>query len=327
MNIQRCKKIIFAAKKDARIIEEDFSLDPGEDEITGKTLVSVVSSGSETGGYMDYFGGTVYPCDTGYANVAEVKAVGTAVKGLRPGDMVFSQAPHREFIRLKEEDTVVVPAGMTAEHAVLARFPAVSMTTLIKTKIKPTENVVVAGLGIIGLMCAQVMRRCGYPVYCVDPAPLRRSIAEKHGVENTFASFEELAGTGAAFGLCIDCSGNDDATLALVKLVRKGGEVALVGVPWRATSGTVVNELFRMIFTGYVTLYSGWEWSIPKRPLPFLPDSNFKSFALAMDWIHRGEIKVEDIYETRRPEECVEVYREISEGRLGKTCALFDWRI
>ncbi|MDR1530902.1 MAG: zinc-binding alcohol dehydrogenase [Clostridiales bacterium] len=326
METWRNKKIIFAAKQDARLVEEEWDPRPAEGEITGRMLFSVISSGSETGGYMDYFGGASYPCPTGYAGVLEVLEAGGGARGLKKGDVVFAQARHQLFARIDAALAVPVPVGMPTQLAVMARFPAVSMTTLVKTAVKPTEPVIVTGLGVIGLMCAQVMKRCGYPVYAVDPSPSRRAMASACGIANTAAAMDEFGFLKGNAGLGIDCSGSDDAVLSLIRMVRKGGEVSLVGVPWRATSGVVVNELFRAVFNGYVTVYSGWEWSLPLHSGSFAPNSSFNNFAVAMEWIRRGEIAAEGIYALRPPEECADVYRSLSEGWDEKVCVMFDWR-
>jgi NADPH:quinone reductase-like Zn-dependent oxidoreductase len=111
---------------------------------------------------MDYFGGTVYPVDTGYAVVMEVLEVGEGVVNVEAGDLVLAQAPHHTFNRVKDDSIVKVPRGILPEHAVIGRFPAISMTSMIHTHIRPTEPVIVTGLGVVGLLCAQVMQHCGY---------------------------------------------------------------------------------------------------------------------------------------------------------------------
>jgi threonine dehydrogenase-like Zn-dependent dehydrogenase len=319
------KKVMFAAERQAELWEEIFDPEPQPGEVSARTLVSVISTGSETGGYMNYYGGGEYPCATGYAAVLEVLKTGAGVTAIKPGDRVFAQTAHRLYARFPAGEAVPVPAGMPAEHAVLGRFPAVSMTTMLKTAVRPTEPVVVTGLGVVGLCCAQMMQHCGYTVHAADPNPARRQTARECGVANTAAGLEELGALKGVCGLGIECSGNDNATLGLINLVRKGGEVSLVGVPWRSTSTVLVNELFRSVFGGYVTVYSGWEWSLPLHEAAFLPNSSFRSFATAIEWIRSGAIKVEGIYEKRSPADCATVYQSLAKGESEKTCVLFDW--
>ena len=326
MILEKNRKIVFEYQKKASLVEEIFENELSQNEMIAKTIVSVVSTGSEIGGYMDYYGGMQYPCPTGYAGVLEVLKTGSGINNFRPGDLIFSQSPHQEYVRIKEDEAVHIPTGMKPEHAVLGRFPAVSMTTMINTKIRPTEPVIVTGLGIIGLMCAQMMQCCGYNVYAVDPLEKRRITANMCGLKNTFSSLSELSSMTGNFGLGIECSGNDNATMDLLKILRKGGELSLVGVPWRSTADIKVNQLFRDIFNSYVTIYSGWEWSLPLHDQDFQPNSNFRSFITAMEWINDGKINVEGIYEVHNPKGCCKVYDSLSKGLTEKTCVLFDWQ-
>ena len=323
------KKIIFTKRARAELLCEPAEQAPGIGEICGRTLVSVISSGSESGGYMDYFGGNAYPCATGYAAVLEITRVGQNVEGFTEGDLVFAEASHQLHQTVPAERAVKLPKGMRPEHAVLSRFPAVSLTSLIETPIRPTEPVVVSGLGIVGLMCAQLARHFGYPVYAVDPVASRRDTAIRCGVEASFASIDALdapAGMKGKFGLALECSGNDHATLGLVPMLRKGGELSLIGVPWRQTSDVSAHELFRQIFIGYVHVRSGWEWSLPRQSQDFLPNSTALNFATSMRLIHEGAIRVEGTYGLHRPQDCNALYQTIAAGKLETTCAMFDWR-
>lgn len=320
------KKIQFIRKAEAQLLHEPIRIAPAKNEIAGRTLVSVVSSGSETGGYMDFFESVQYPVATGYAAVIEVTETGSDVNDYKPGDVVFAEAPHQLYQTVLAERAVKVPDTMPAEHAVLTRFPAISMTSLLETRIKPTEPAIVTGLGIVGLMCAQILKHCGYNVYTVDPSASRRDTAAACGIKHTAASLEELADLHGIFGLAMECSGNDHATIGLVHSIRKGGEIYLIGVPWKQTSDMAAHELFKAIFTGYVHLSSGWEWSLPRETKDFLPNSTNHSFQTAMRWIAGGALHVDGIYRLYSPGNCNAVYTAIAQGKLDTTCAIFDWR-
>jgi threonine dehydrogenase-like Zn-dependent dehydrogenase len=293
------------------------------DEIISKTVVSVVSPGSESGGFMDYLGISHFPYVTGYAAVSEVLAAGEDA-GFAPGDLVFSQHPHQQYQRIQAKDAVRLPKGIAPEAAVLSRFPAVSMTTLVNTKIKPVEPVAVIGLGIIGLMCAQVLRHCGYTVFAADPVPARRETAAHCGILHTFASVKEIEKESC--GIVFECSGSEIAMMDSLACIRKGGELSLIGVPWRKSSDISMHELLRQIFYGYITVYSGWEWSIPLHSADFLPYSCIGNLAKAMEWIQDGAIRTEGIYETYLPADCERLYTSIADHTFNATCAVFDWR-
>ncbi len=325
MEMNRC--VQFVGRQKAELVSCEWKDQaPTAEEIVGRTIVSLISSGSERGGYMDYSGEAVYPMSTGYAAVMEVLATGQGVESVKKGDLVFTPAPHAALQRVRQSDVVPVPEGMKPEHAVIGRIPAIAMTSLIETAIRPTEPVAVTGLGIVGLMCAQVMQHCGYEVFATDPTANRRAVAESCGLTHVLSSLDEVPGIKGRIGLGLECSGMEEAAVSLLESLRKGGELSLIGVPWYRSTDLDAHTLLRKIFYGYVHLHSGWEWSLPRRPSEFLPNSNFGSFLKAMEWIRDGHIRVEGIYQLESPRYCDKVYGEIAAGRLEKTCALFDWR-
>ena len=319
--------VIFTQRQKAELIASPFQEDPDPDEIIGQTVVSVISNGSETGGFMGYGGSEgLYPCETGYANILKVIRTGSRVTGIVPGDLVFSLTPHKLYNRVAARDVFLVPDGILPEKAALCRFPAVSMTAFLHSDIKPTEPVLVSGLGIVGRMCAQVMQRCGFPVYATDPNEKRQEIARSCGLKHVGPDVKSFGLPEKCAGLGMDCSGNDQAILSLIPYIRQLGQLALVGVPWRQTSDLSAHELLRQIFYSYLRVYSGWEWSLPRHSGEFNPNSNLRSMRTALDWIADGSIVTDGIYELFSPEECSSLYPAIAAGKLEKPCAVFDWR-
>src|SRR5689334_8047017 len=84
-----------------------------ETQIAGKTLVSVLSPGTELAAYRGdppLRPGNPYPRLVGYCNVASVLAAGSAVSDLRPGDRVITFQSHRSaFICAASEVVARVP--------------------------------------------------------------------------------------------------------------------------------------------------------------------------------------------------------------------------
>ena len=319
--------VIFTQRQKAELIALPFTDTPGEGEIIGKTVVSVISNGSETGGFMGYGGGEgLYPCETGYANILRVTQVGENVEDIHPGDLVFSLTPHKLYNKAAAKDVFLIPEDIAPEKAALCRFPAVSMTAFLHSRIKPTEAVMVSGLGIVGLMCAQVMQRCGFPVYAFDLDEKRQQTARECGLKHVSASTASFGLPEKSVGLAIDCSGNDQAILSVIPYIRQLGELALVGVPWRPTSDVTAHELLRQIFYSYLHVYSGFEWSIPRYSGDFDPNSNMRSIQTALEWIRDGSIVTDGIYKLFTPQECSVLYPNIAAGKLEKPCAIFDWR-
>jgi len=322
--INQCVK--FVSKGKAELLTEELQYGKLEGtKILGKTIISLISSGSEAGGYMADFKPEQYPMETGYAAIIEVIEVGDMVSNVSVGDKLFASVPHSLYNIVDINDTVPMLDGMKPEEAVLCRFPAVSMTSLLKTGIRPIEPALVTGLGVVGLMCAQLLQHFGYPVYAVDPGENRRKTAVECGLRHVYASVDEIPVKGR-IGFAVECSGAEQAIHSSVDVLRKGGEIALVGVPWYRGTDMFAHDLLQKIFYGYVTISSGWEWSIPKHPMDFFPSSNYGNFAVCMQLIKDGDLKVQDIYETLSPVDCDGAYQSIINKTTSKTCIIFDWK-
>jgi L-iditol 2-dehydrogenase len=100
-----------------------------------------------------------------------------------------------------------------------------------------SETVVVSGGGNIGLCAAAAARGMGARVILIDPLPLRRSAAEKIGVDATVdpsagdsvAKVLALTG-GRGADLVIEASGHDASLAAVFDYARTGGRITFVGI-------------------------------------------------------------------------------------------------
>ena len=318
--------VIFTHKGHAQLLESNMPEKAMGSEVLGRTIVSVISNGSETGGFMAYPGSeNIFPTETGYANIMEVIDIGDEVDDIVPGDYVFTLTHHRLYNKAKQEDIIKVPNQAPPEKAVLCRFPAVSMTAFLLSSVKPTEPALVLGLGVIGLMCAQVLKKCGYTVYCTDISESRRTIAQKCGLDHVASEISQLGIVEKSIGLCIDCTGNDEAIISSIPYIRYYGELMLVGVPWLKTSDLSAHDFFHQIFYSYLHVISGFEWGLPRNSSEFVPNSNMHSMETAMQWILDGSIKTDGIYTLYDPRDCTSLYPAIAAHNIPTPCCIFDW--
>ncbi len=297
----------------------------GPSEVMGRTLASAVSAGTEMAAAYQ---GSRFPATPGYAAVFQVEAVGSEVADLRPGDRAFCMGPHRSFQRAPRENVVPLPAGLPPEVGVFARLMGVTMSTLTTTTARPPELVVVTGLGIIGHLGARILRHCGYDVIACDPSAGRRALAERAGLRRVLPAVPvddpEVAGR---VGLVLECSGHEAAVLDGCRVVRKRGEVVLVGVPWQRRTDLTAHTLLDAVFHRYAVLRSGWEWEVPAHPTDFLANSLYGNFAAALRWLAEGSIGVDGLSSLVSPREAQRVYQDLLHGRWESLTAVFDWRL
>lgn len=297
----------------------------GATQVEGHTLVSLISPGTELNwGYRN----GPFPNTQGYAAVLEVERVGAGVVGVAPGDRVFAQGQHQSWQRVEATETRPVPDGLPSEVAVFCRLMGITMATLTTTSARPPDKVIVTGLGIVGLLGALVFDSTGYGVIACDPDGWRCTLAKARGlpvvVDRVPLNDPTLCGDT---GLALECSGTEAAVLDLCRVVRRGGEVVLVGVPWRRTSDLPAHDLLHAIFHQYAIVRSGWEWELPLQPQEFRRGSIYGNFAAAMAWLAEGRVNVDGLYGVVSPRECQEAYQDLLHHRGRVLTHVFDWSI
>ncbi|OMQ40144.1 zinc-binding dehydrogenase [Ensifer sp. 1H6] len=310
---------------------EDLPLKAGE--VRGRTLYTLVSQGTELG----WASGDAFPIRPGYAAVFRVDEVAGDVVGLRPGELRFAMGAHRATQTHLARHTLPLPADLDPGTATLARLMGVSMTTLMTTMARPGDRVVITGAGPVGLLAAHLFNISGYRVTVVDPDERRRAQLARSGLsdcrERMPLGDDAFAGRVA---LVVDCSGHENAILEGCRLVRRLGEVVMVGVPWRKWTDASAHDLMNAVFFNLATLRSGWEWEIPMHAHCFqweellagynnASHSVFSGFSLALDWLAEGRIPLDGLIRQVVPNNPSSLYSDIAAKRIEEPFIVLDW--
>lgn len=324
MSSQQEHAVTITAPERAELLPVERDARPlGPREVTGRTLASLISAGTELAGAYQ---GTSFPRVPGYAAVFEVEALGSEVADLRVGERVFCMGPHRSYQRVTREQALPVPDGLPPEQAVFARMMSVSMSTLTTTTARPPAQVLVTGLGLVGHLAAKIFASCGYAVTACDPSAARRQIAEASGIRRVLPAVPlEEPGFSGEVALALECSGHEQGALDGCRLVRKRGEVVLIGTPWQRRTDLTAHELLHAVFHRYVTLRSGWEWELPLHPTEFRHGSITGSLTAALRWLAEGRVQVEGLYEPVAPGEAQRTYQDLMHQRMERLAVVFDW--
>ncbi len=316
--------IAFTASETAELVTREDAGELGPAQVRGRSIVTLMSPGTELSGS---YTGEHFPFYPGYAAVFEAEETGAEVTGIAPGQLLFCMGKHQSMQQTEAAATVPVPENLPPEQAVLARLMGVSMTALATTRARPGDKVLVTGLGPVGHLAAHISRRCGYQVMASDPIESRRAALDGSGIEPVWEKIPaEDPAVADQPALVIECSGHEQAVTDACRVVMKGGEVVMVGVPWRRQTDIMAHEILNLVFHRYIYLRSGWEWELPRHPGPFQPRSIFGNYRAALRWLAEGSIPVEDHLQLAPPADAQAAYQDNLHKRNTALFTLFDWR-
>jgi 2-desacetyl-2-hydroxyethyl bacteriochlorophyllide A dehydrogenase len=305
----RSGRIVFKAPKQAKIEETEVPT-PSSDEVLVKTLITLISTGTE----LTMFSGEFpkdsvwervakYPAAPGYSNCGIVKEVGENVKNLKVGDRVLSFSPHAEYVLAKR--TVKVPDGVSDEEAAFGSLAAIVLNGVRLAHIKLGECVVIVGAGLLGQLACQFSRLCGgLPVIVVDLSETRLRIARKLGAtavlqpekDDVAKKILELS-KGRGADVMFEITGNPRIIPWELGLVKKQGRFILLSSPRGPTTldfHDYVNWPSRIIIGAH-------NMSHPAFETPFNVWTQDRNIELFFDLVSAGLVNVKDLITNRYP--------------------------
>ena len=179
------------------------------------------------------------PLPLGYCNVGTVAAVGAGVSGYQVGDRVASNGPHAELVSVPHHLCALIPAGVSDEAASFTVLASIGLQGIRLAQPTFGETFVVSGLGLIGLLTAQLLMAQGCRVLGLDPDPSKCSLAEELGVAALNLApganpvewcLEQTEGIGADGVLITAATASSEPVHVAAQACRQRGRIVLVGV-------------------------------------------------------------------------------------------------
>ena len=224
--------------------------------------------GSEIHSYHGQHPATFYPVVQGHEYSAEVVAVGSAVRKVKPGDRVTGRPQlvcgecnpckrgqynvcsnlrveafqadgvAQDYFVIPEERVVALPEGMSPDYGAMVEPTAVAAHATSRPRALEGRNVVVSGAGTIGKLVAQFARARGAKrVVITDVSDYRLSKARECGIERTLnVAREPLDGKIAelfgdeGYQVAFECAGVESSVRSHMATEENGGDVVIVGV-------------------------------------------------------------------------------------------------
>ena len=179
------------------------------------------------------------PLPLGYCNTGEVIAIGDYVTEFKIGDRVASNGHHAEVVCVPKNLAAKIPEGVSYDEASFTVIGSIALQGI--RLINPTfgETIVVTGLGLIGLIGAQLLKANGCNVIGLDFDVTKVELAKTWGIKafvvndsmNVLDLVDGLTNGIGADGVLITASTKSNDVIAqAARMSRKRGRVVLVGV-------------------------------------------------------------------------------------------------
>ena len=266
------------------------------------------------------------PLPLGYCNVGTVIETGEGVTDFKIGDRVVSNGPHAEFVCVPKNLVAQIPDNVTDEEAAFTVIGSIGLQGIRLCNPQLGETIVVTGLGLIGLITAELLIANGCRVIGIDPDPQKIAIAAKKGIitinpaetQDPVKQVNEITGQIGADAVIITASAKTDQIIAqAAQMSRKRGRIILIGVIGLNISRA---DFYEKELTFQVSCSYGpgrYDDNYEKRgndyPLPYVRWTEQRNFQAVLQAIATRKIDVTSLITERIPlAEFQTIYANIS---------------
>lgn len=179
------------------------------------------------------------PLPLGYCNVGIVEEVGKGVHGFQVGDRVASNGNHAEYVCIHENLCAKIPDNVSDEEAAFTVIGSIGLEGIRLCNPTFCETIIVIGLGLIGLVTAELLKANGCKVIGYDFDQQKVDMAFSKGI----LAFNPTQGNDpvkfvlqatneiGADGVIITASNKENEIIhQAAEMSRQRGRIILVGV-------------------------------------------------------------------------------------------------
>lgn len=244
----------------------------------------------------------------GYCNSGTVVAIGNGVTEFKVGDRVASNGQHAEYVCVPKNLVAKIPENVSDEEAAFTVIGSIGLQGIRLINPQLGETVVVIGLGLIGLIAAQLLQANGCRVIGIDFDEEKVQLArEKNiiGINPTKGTdpvkyvLEETASYGADAILITASTKTDEVIHQAAEMSRKKGRIVLVGV---IGLGLRRDDFYKKELSFQVSCSYGpgrYDDDYENRgidyPLPFVRWTEKRNFETVLQAIAMGRIDVKSL--------------------------------
>ena len=278
------------------------------------------------------------PIPLGYCNVGKVVEVGKDVTEFKVGDRVASNGPHAEFVSVPKNLVVKIPENVSDEEATFTVIGSIGLQGIRLAKPTFGETIVVVGLGLIGLISAQLLKANGCNVIGFDFDQNKVDLAKTFGIDainpaNSVKQVEYVLEKTLNVGcdaVIITASNKDNEIISQsANMCRKRGRIVLVGVIGLniKRSDFYEKELSFQVSCSYGPgrYDSNYEDAGNDYPLPFVRWTEKRNFESVLNAISNKLINVNPLISEKIPiNDFDKVYENIGNKRSIASILVYD---
>jgi predicted dehydrogenase/threonine dehydrogenase-like Zn-dependent dehydrogenase len=266
------------------------------------------------------------PLPLGYCNVGRVIGVGEGVSEFKVGDRVASNGSHAEYVNIPKNLVAHIPDNVSDDEATFTVVGAIGLQGIRLANPTLGETVVVIGLGLIGLLTADLLIANGCKVVGVDldAAKIERARAKgiiginpKEGDDVVKFVLDITQNVGADAVIITASAKSNEIISQATKLSRKRGRIVLIGVIGLDISRAdfYEKELSFQVSCSYGPgrYDDDYERKGLDYPLPFVRWTEKRNFEAVIQAISSGRIEVKSLITERvNLEDYHKIYDNIS---------------
>jgi predicted dehydrogenase len=267
------------------------------------------------------------PMALGYSSAGTIIELGKKIQGFKVGQRVACAgggfAVHAEYNVVPRNLLTPLPKNVDFESAAFTTLGAIAMHGLRLAEPQIGDTVAVIGLGLLGLLTAQIASAAGCNVLGIDIDPARLALASSLGLEavsrtqavDSAQAFTNHRGFDVVL-ICADTSSNDPVELAGT-IARDRARVVATG----AVGLTIPRKIYYEKELSFINSRSygpgrydlNYEENGQDYPLGYIRWTEGRNFEAVVDLMSKGKLKVQSLITHRFPiEKATQAYDVIT---------------
>ncbi|MBN2115306.1 MAG: bi-domain-containing oxidoreductase [Anaerolineales bacterium] len=267
------------------------------------------------------------PMALGYSSAGTIVTLGQKMEGFKVGQRVAcaggGYAVHAEYNVVPRNLLTPLPKNVDFESAAFTTLGAIALHGFRLAEPQIGENVAIIGMGLLGLLTAQIAAVAGCNLLGIDVDPARVDLASSLGLRAVRR--DQAVDASAAFTLsrgcdviliCADTASNDPVELAGV-LARDRARVVATGAVGLAFPRKIYYEkeisFINSRSYGPGRYDSDYEESGNDYPIGYVRWTEGRNFEAVVDLIAKGQLNVKPLITHRFPiEQATKAYEVIT---------------